>query len=81
MIIYADENIEEAIIQGLRRRGIDVVSARDEGFIGKDDEFHLRHAKRIGAIVMTHDTDFLALAHRWRLANRDHLVLNISNTI
>jgi predicted nuclease of predicted toxin-antitoxin system len=72
MIIYADENIEEAIIQGLRRRGIDVVSARDEGFIGKDDDFHLRQAKRIGAIVLTHDVDFLVLAHRWRTIKREH---------
>lgn len=72
MILYADENIEEAIIQGLRRREIKVISSREEGFIGKDDEFHLQRAKQIGAVVLTHDTDFLLIAHRWRSVKREH---------
>ena len=38
MVIYADENIEEAIIRGLRRRAIEVISVREEGYIGKHDE-------------------------------------------
>jgi predicted nuclease of predicted toxin-antitoxin system len=72
MIIYADENIEEAIIQGLRRRGIEVISVREEGYIGKGDEFHLHKAKQLGAVVLTHDTDFLVLAHQWRNGGREH---------
>ncbi|MBI4687927.1 MAG: DUF5615 family PIN-like protein [Nitrospirae bacterium] len=42
MKIYADENIEFSIIEGLRRRKIDVFSARELGFAGKSDEFHIR---------------------------------------
>lgn len=59
MVIYADENIEEAIIQGLRRRGIEVISVREEGYIGKDDEFHLQKAKQLGAVVLPTTRIFL----------------------
>ena len=72
MIIYADENVEEAIIQGLRRRNIEVVSVRERGYVGKDDEFHLQRAKQLGAVVLTHDADFLALAHQWRSDGHEH---------
>ena len=72
MIIYADENIEEAIIQGLRRRGVDVISARELGYMGRDDEFHLLKAKQLRAVVFTHDIDFLIMAHRWSSSGREH---------
>ena len=72
MLIYADENIEEAIIQGLRRRGVEIVSARERVYIGRDDEFHLLKAKQLGAVVLTHDTDFLIMVHQWRSDGREH---------
>ncbi len=59
MIIYADENIETSIIDGLRRRRITVHSAVELGFGGKSDKFHLSKAEELGAIVLTHDVDFL----------------------
>jgi len=31
MKIYCDENIESAIVEGLERRGIEVISAKDIG--------------------------------------------------
>lgn len=42
MKIYADENIERSIVDGLRRRNIEIVSAREIGYLNKPDEFHLR---------------------------------------
>ena len=41
MEIYADENINEAIVKGLKRRGVKIRSARELGHVGKSDEFHL----------------------------------------
>ena len=35
MKIYADENIEKSIIEGLRRRKIEVVSAKELGYAGQ----------------------------------------------
>jgi hypothetical protein len=49
MKIYADENVERSIVEGLRRRRIEVVSARELGYIGKPDEFHIEKASEIKA--------------------------------
>jgi predicted nuclease of predicted toxin-antitoxin system len=62
MKIYADENIERSIIEGLQRRKIEVVSARELGYIGKPDEFHIKKASEIKAVILTHDIDFLRMA-------------------
>jgi len=62
MKIYADENSERSIIEGLQRRKIEVVSARELGYIGKPDEFHIKKASEIKAIILTHDIDFLRMA-------------------
>lgn len=64
MKIYADENIELSIIEGLRRRGIEVVSAIELGYIGKLDEFHIKKAFEIKAVILTHDVDFLRMTNR-----------------
>lgn len=65
MKIYADENIERSVIEGLRRRGIEVISADELGFYGKPDEFHVRKASEMKAVILTHDNDFLIMADRF----------------
>ena len=72
MKIYCDENIESAIIDGLRRRGIEVISARDTGDLGGSDEFHLRRASELEAVILTHDVDFLKIAHQWHQDGKGH---------
>ncbi len=62
MKIYADENIEYPIIEGLRRRKIIVISAVELGYRGKSDEFHLQKALELDAVILTHDIDFLKMA-------------------
>lgn len=42
MKIYADKNIESSIIEGLRRRRIEVISALELEYMGKPDEFHIK---------------------------------------
>ena len=64
MRIYCDENIESAIVAGLRRRGIEVISAGDMGDLGKSDEYHLKRASELEAVILTHDVDFLKIAHQ-----------------
>lgn len=72
MKIYCDENIESAIIEGLRRRGLEVISARDTRELGKNDEHHLKRAFQLGAVILTHDVDFLRLAHEWKQKGKGH---------
>ncbi len=72
MKIYCDENIESAIVAGLRRRGIEVISARDIGDLGKSDEYHLENASELEAVIVTHDVDFLKIAHQWQQGGKEH---------
>ena len=72
MKIYCDENIESAIVEGLRRRGIEVVSVRDTGDLGKSDEYHLKRASELEAVILTHDVDFLRMAHQWQQGGKEH---------
>ncbi|HWR59709.1 MAG TPA: DUF5615 family PIN-like protein [Thermodesulfovibrionales bacterium] len=65
MRIYADENIEQAIVDGLRRRGIETVSAGELGYAGKSDNFHLKKAADMKAVILTHDVDYIVLAERF----------------
>ena len=62
MKIYADENIELSVVEGLRRRKIEIVSAQELGYLGKADEFHIKKASEIKAVILTHDIDFLKIA-------------------
>jgi len=72
MKIYCDENIESAIVEGLKRREIEVISARDTGDLGEDDEYHLKRASELGAVILTHDVDFLKIAHQWHREGKGH---------
>ena len=72
MKIYCDENIESAIVEGLRRRGIEVISMRDTGDLGKSDEYHLECASELGSVILTHDVDFLKIAHQWHQEGKEH---------
>jgi len=72
MKIYCDENIESAIVAGLRRRGNEVISARDTGDLGKSDEYHLKNASELKAVILTHDVDFLKIAHQWQQGGKEH---------
>ena len=72
MKIYCDENIESAIVAGLRRRGIEVISTRDTGDLGKSDEYHLKNASELEAVILTHDVDFLKIAHQGQQGGKEH---------
>lgn len=70
MKIYADENIEYSVIEGLRRRGIEVISARELGYSGKPDGFHIKKAFEMNAVILTHDVDFLIMADRQEINHK-----------
>ena len=58
---HLDENISQAIPNGLRRRGIDVTTTPEENLIGKLDEEQLAFAISQKRVIFTQDTDFLRL--------------------
>src|SRR5436309_2179748 len=60
--LYADECVDARIVAGLRRRGVDMVTAADAGMLGGADADHLARAIDLGRIVVSADSDFLRLA-------------------
>jgi predicted nuclease of predicted toxin-antitoxin system len=60
---YADQHIPQPIVDGLRRRGIDVLTVQDAGRCGFLDEDQLAFAAANGRVMVSFDPDFLAI-HR-----------------
>jgi predicted nuclease of predicted toxin-antitoxin system len=59
---YLDENVASAIGQGLRRRGIDVLTVPEARTRGDDDPNQLALAHRLNRVLFTHDADHFSLA-------------------
>jgi predicted nuclease of predicted toxin-antitoxin system len=58
---YLDEHIHGAVASGLRQHGIDVLTAQEAGRSGLPDPDQLAFATAEDRVLVTHDTDFLAL--------------------
>ncbi len=58
---HLDENVNSAIAQGLRRRGIDVTTTVEAGLISARDEQQLGFAYSQQRVLFTQDRDFLQL--------------------
>ncbi|PHM11492.1 DUF5615 family PIN-like protein [Nostoc sp. 'Peltigera malacea cyanobiont' DB3992] len=58
---HLDENVSNAIAEGLRRRGIDVTTTSETGLIAASDEEQLYFAMSQNRVIFTHDDDFVIL--------------------
>lgn len=56
-----DEHVPTAISQGLRHRGVDVLTTQEAGLLSVSDEEHLKFASDTGRVIFTQDADFLRL--------------------
>lgn len=65
---YTDENVSKAVINGLRQRGADVLSAKDAGLLRATDDEHLARSRAENRVLFTHDEDFL----KYDLAAENH---------
>ena len=70
--LYADENVDDRIIRGLRLRGIDIVTVVEAGMIGKSDPAQLSRAELEDRVLLTSDQDFLQLHLRWLQGGKGH---------
>ena len=59
---YTDEHISDAVVNGLRQRGVDVLTVLEAGKLEADDRTHFEFAKQKGRVIFTQDDDFLRLA-------------------
>lgn len=58
---FTDEHVAYAVIQGLRQRGVEVLSIPDTKMLGATDTNILTKATTEGFVVFTQDADFLRL--------------------
>lgn len=58
---YTDEHVSKAVINGLRQRGIDVLTTPESAKIGETDLELLTFAKKKQRVIFTQDADFLML--------------------
>lgn len=58
---HLDENVDPAIANGLRRRGVDTSTSHETGLLEASDEQQLAFALDQGRVLVTHDRDFLAM--------------------
>jgi hypothetical protein len=61
---YLDEHIPNAVAQGLRRRGVNVLTVQEAGRSGFSDPEQLAFALSERRMMITMDSDFLILASR-----------------
>ncbi|GAX36421.1 DUF5615 family PIN-like protein [Nodularia sp. NIES-3585] len=58
---HLDENVSNAIANGLRKRDIDVTTTSEQGLISVSDQVQLEFYFSQGRVIFTQDTDFLRL--------------------
>lgn len=68
--LYMDHHVIRAVTAALRERGIDVLTAGEDGRARLSDEALLERATELGRLVFTSDVDFLAIAPRWQRERR-----------
>jgi hypothetical protein len=70
--IYTDESVPTVIADGLKRRGVTAISARDAGNLELTDSEQLAYAAANHLLLFTHDTDFIHLAYLRNASSLDH---------
>lgn len=64
LLLYMDAHVPAAVIDGLRRRGIDCLTAQEDNAEQLDDTDLLTRATAAGRALFTQDKDFLIEAAR-----------------
>ncbi len=73
--LYVDVHVPQAITDQLRRRGVDVVTAIEDGCDFLRDEELLERARALGRVLFTQDIRFKALAEDWQRQGRPFAIL------
>jgi hypothetical protein len=69
--LYMDVHVPGPITRQLRRRGVDVLTAQEDGLGSALDEQVLARAIELSRIVFTQDVLFRVLAENWQRQGRD----------
>ncbi len=64
LLLYMDHHVPSAVTAGLRHRGVDVLTAEEDGSGALDDDPLLDRAASLGRVLFSQDKDLLTIAHR-----------------
>ena len=83
LAFYMDHQFRASVTRGLRQRGIDVLTALEDGSDRLVDESLLARATEIGRVLVTHDKGFLRRAAIWQHNREDFagIVFAVQKTI
>lgn len=59
LALYMDVHVRRPVTEGLRQRGIDVLTAQEDGTTQLDDPALLDRALELGRVLFSQDGDFL----------------------
>lgn len=68
--LYMDVHVPSAITDQLRRRGVDVFTAIEDGTTELPDDELLEHVRTLNRVLFTQDIRFRALAEQWQAQSR-----------
>lgn len=69
--LYMDHHVKAAITIELRKRGVDVITALEDGASEFNDEALFERATALGRALFSQDRDLLEIAHRWLEAGHE----------
>ena len=64
--LYMDHHVPRQITHGLRLRGVDVLTAYEDGAHEWEDEALLKRTTELNRVLFTRDDDLLVLARQWQ---------------
>lgn len=67
---FFNHNVSGAVARGLRQRGVDVVTARDDDSHELEDPDLLQRSVVLDRVLFTHDDDLLRVTHQWQTDGR-----------
>lgn len=73
LAVYMDVRVPLAITDGLRRRGIDVLTSQEDETTELDDEPLLARVTELGRLLFNQDQDFLRVAPEWSQSMKQFL--------
>jgi hypothetical protein len=71
LALYMDHHVPSAIAAGLRKRGVDVLTAEEDGGASLPDDELLDRTTLLGRVLFSQDEDLLVIAHQRQQAGRD----------
>jgi uncharacterized protein DUF5615 len=72
--LYLEEDsMSHALVRGLRARGVDVITALEEGMIERGDQEHLEYAAKLQRVLYSFNVaDFYNIHSRYLSDDREH---------